>query len=328
MERISIFNYEAFYLDFLEGNLSEEDTALFLQFLEANPELRVDLDESWPVFEQEEFKLDDMSKFLMKSDLEDLPVSMDNITYFLVAYTEGILSKSKQLEIQSFVSGNAELEKELVLAQTVNFAPDKQVHFEDKSRLKRKSKVRVLWPYTSSIAAASIVLFFMSILDNKPFEIDPIRLSSLEIAKSGKRVDNVMDQSSIHNDNAARVEQPSQNTSINDNQTVNNSTGTSNDRINTLKRNPAGPIASVNNMKLEPISTPVSSQSKKVEETQDALALSPYTAMHNPIEPLTKFVSKQTNTEVEFQTSSKVEDKRRAFHLKIGKFEVSRKKGN
>jgi len=41
MEHISIFNYEAFYLDFLEGTLSEEDTALFLKFMEEHPELRL-----------------------------------------------------------------------------------------------------------------------------------------------------------------------------------------------------------------------------------------------------------------------------------------------
>ena len=42
MEKISIFNYEAYYLDLLEGNLSEEDTALLLDFLEQHPHLKLD----------------------------------------------------------------------------------------------------------------------------------------------------------------------------------------------------------------------------------------------------------------------------------------------
>ena len=45
MERISIFNYEAFYLDYLEGNLSQEDNALFLAFLSQHPELKMDEEE-------------------------------------------------------------------------------------------------------------------------------------------------------------------------------------------------------------------------------------------------------------------------------------------
>ena len=42
MERISIFNYEAFYLDYLEGRLNQEDSALLLLFLESHPELIVE----------------------------------------------------------------------------------------------------------------------------------------------------------------------------------------------------------------------------------------------------------------------------------------------
>ena len=38
-ETININNYESFYIDFLEGNLSVEMKALFEQFLENNPDL-------------------------------------------------------------------------------------------------------------------------------------------------------------------------------------------------------------------------------------------------------------------------------------------------
>ena len=62
-------------------------------------------------------------------------------------------------------------------------------------------------------------------------------------------------------------------------------------------------------------------------EVED-LALVIKTEMHNPIEPLTKFVSKKTNTEVDFQTTNKVDEGRRGFHLKIGQFEISKKKKN
>jgi hypothetical protein len=42
--KINIHNYEAFLLDYVEGNLSEADIAELMLFLEANPALEVDLD--------------------------------------------------------------------------------------------------------------------------------------------------------------------------------------------------------------------------------------------------------------------------------------------
>lgn len=45
MSRINNNNYEAFWLDYLEGQLSPEDTAEFLLFVSQHPELDIDLDE-------------------------------------------------------------------------------------------------------------------------------------------------------------------------------------------------------------------------------------------------------------------------------------------
>ena len=43
--KISIQNYEAFVLDFLEGNLSEQKQAEMLLFLEQNPHLQTEIDD-------------------------------------------------------------------------------------------------------------------------------------------------------------------------------------------------------------------------------------------------------------------------------------------
>ena len=98
--------------------------------------------------------------------------------------------------------------------------------------------------------------------------------------------------------------------------------------VDKIKSNPAGPIATINEQKLAPIGTRYSNPTNTANQNKevDVLALSPKSEMHNPIEPLTKFVSKKTNTEIDFKTTEKVEDERRGFHLKIGKFEISRNK--
>ena len=98
MERISIFNYEAFYLDFLEGNLSEEDHALFLLFLEENPELKV-VDEDLPALELEQPFMDDTFKNSLKQPLLSEKITNLNYEYFLISQAEGLLSEEKENEI-------------------------------------------------------------------------------------------------------------------------------------------------------------------------------------------------------------------------------------
>ena len=44
MYRINFSNYEAWLLDYAEGNLSAEDTAELLLFMEQHPELQTDVD--------------------------------------------------------------------------------------------------------------------------------------------------------------------------------------------------------------------------------------------------------------------------------------------
>ena len=44
MEKITTYNYEAFYLDYLEGNLDENAQVMLFTFLDANPVLKSELE--------------------------------------------------------------------------------------------------------------------------------------------------------------------------------------------------------------------------------------------------------------------------------------------
>jgi len=331
MDRISIFNYEAFYLDFLEGNLSEADTLLLMNFLDENPDLKVDMYDVLPELFEESTELDDISKLLLKSTNDDTVINLKNVDYFIVARTEGLLDAVKQKELASFIAGNPDLEKECTLADLIAFHPDLDIVYEDKTRLKKKTRVLVLWPYASSIAAASVVLFFWSVLDTTTLPVNPTRIktssSGTSVGMNSTQIDPVIigsdEQETLPNIHPKLANS----TKVNGNEANENSTKQY--RVNDMKRRSAGPIALINEKKLAPITAHTKAVKPSVASSaEDALALSPYTSMHNPIEPLTKFVSKKTNTEIEFQTTKKVEDERRGFHLKIGKFEISRKKGH
>ena len=334
MERISIFNYEAFYLDFLEGNLNEADTLMLTDFLEANPGLKVEMDDEFTSFQEESIVLDDFSKLMLKSDVEDVLITSENVSYFIIAQAEGVLDEVKSHELASFIKGNSVLEKESKLAGLVLFQPDEEIVFADKASLKQKRRIVVLWPYAAAIAAASVVLFFWSIMDSTPVSVEPMGSKISASAGYGNKNEKGASGSNLRKSNQNENEVLNQNNSTTQavNQIPKNArekTVAKESRIDQMKSNPIGPIASINEQKLAPIGThynSIESPTNNQQKEADVLALAPNAGMHNPIEPLTKFVSKKTNTEIEFKTTPKVEDERRGFHLKIGKFEISRNK--
>ena len=65
---ITIENYEAFYLDYLEGNLSGETLVAFEAFLAAHPELSVD-DDALVTLPVSEESFDAVQKLSMKKGI-------------------------------------------------------------------------------------------------------------------------------------------------------------------------------------------------------------------------------------------------------------------
>lgn len=335
MERISIFNYEAFYLDFLEGNLNEEDTLLLMNFLEANPDLNLEIDEVLPEFNQDEIKLDDFSKLMLKSDFEDVGIDESNVNQFIVAETEGLLSRNKTTELDAFIGNNPVWNYERKLAEKVILKPEMEIVFDDKESLKKGRKIVVLWHYASAIAAACVVFFFYWILTSSPEKLETDnhtkQKASTKIEQTSPKEEKpiVIEKRGIiptaNNTSSTRTKDYQQKQPQVDKKNSNKKETISDvDKMNSVA---VGPIASINEQKLAPIHNFEQQESTHTSDNEESvLAFNSNNEMHNPIEPLTKFVTKKTNTEVDFQTTKKTENERRGFYLKIGKFEVSRNK--
>jgi hypothetical protein len=103
MNSIQVNNYEAFLLDYMEGNLSEELTLELKAFVVAHPELEIDLDDKdFPVFTKEDI-YPDFKKDLLKTE-NDIP------NEDLLNYIEGNLSFTDKLDFETRLSSDAELD--------------------------------------------------------------------------------------------------------------------------------------------------------------------------------------------------------------------------
>lgn len=322
MKKINIFNYEAYYLDYLEGNLPEEDAVVLLDFLEKHPELKLE-EEELPMFESESVTLNDLS-FLKETEDSDA-ITEENYTHFLIAKHEGILTENKETELEAFVAATPNAEKEEKLFGAVYFEPDTQVVFADKSSLKQKAPI-VMWPYYSSIAAAMIAAVFLLYQPGDVDGINTVQVASNDVsntvqeqAQSSPEVQEANIFSPITNLFTSEPEQSVQPKSV-----VKKNVSVQKDEDPVILNNqPSRPIvAALDNKEVSPISTIYTHPVEAKGNTGD-VAYTNVNEMQNPIEPITKFISKKTKTEVDFrQPKSK---KQKGFLVKIGKFELERK---
>ncbi len=157
--KINIENYEAFLLDYMEGNLNKEDALLLQQFVVLHPELNIDLNELELVELTEEG-----SVFENKNDLKKSAAALVSEEHF-VNYIENTLESDEKIIIEQLAATHPELNKELTLYKKTILTADASIVFENKCALKKEAKV--IWLFsrqTLSMAAAILLIFGFWIL--------------------------------------------------------------------------------------------------------------------------------------------------------------------
>lgn len=157
MSEITIHNYEAYLLDFSEGNLSNELTHALELFLMYHPELDINLTEL-SLLSIEEEQISFSNKLSLKKTESDL-ISEEQF----VAYIEHQLPSSEKKALEKSCSINPSLAKELALFQKTIFVADAAVVYQNKSALKRKSKAIWLNFSITQYAAAACVIFLIGL---------------------------------------------------------------------------------------------------------------------------------------------------------------------
>ncbi len=149
--KINQSNYEIFFLDYLDGKLSDTQVDEFLDFLKANPELKKELKSI------SEIKLpsDDVA-FQWKSDLIKGEQENNSFDYRAIAFMDGDLSEEDQKAFVEELDSDSKNEHEFDLILSTKLKKD-NTQYPDKEKLYRKSKVRMLY-WVSRVAAVVVLL--------------------------------------------------------------------------------------------------------------------------------------------------------------------------
>jgi hypothetical protein len=132
MEKINLTNYEAYFLDYHDGNLGAEDVAELLLFLEKHPELK----ELFETFENISLPTDSEEVlFPNKESLKKPQITLDNYEEYMIGFSEGALNADEAKSLEYFLLEHPELKKELDACTKTWLTPDLSIVFEGKEKL-------------------------------------------------------------------------------------------------------------------------------------------------------------------------------------------------
>jgi hypothetical protein len=316
---ITTSNYEAFYLDYLEGNLSAEASAAFEAFIAEHPELAFTTDDFDQALLSPE-KTDSLSEFHKQTLKKEVTISDLNsatIDFFLIAKKERQLTKKENNLLADWLQSNPQFLVDKQFMDRTTLVPSIHDRYLNKATL-RKKEIRILPIWWGTIAAAaSIALYFSVGVDPSihPQQKHVFANKSLEIIDSV----NIHQQSQKQTtNNKAVVRKPNRKVETNKKpQILPNSIVPIIPPTEVIQQT----IAQLPITPLTPIQTVVPTTASVANNSD--LAYVPFSEMKNPVAPITEKLTEKLHTPVDFRSARSSEKQKGGFYLKIGKLEIS-----
>jgi len=341
---IHIDNYESFYLDYLEGTLSQEERIAFEEFLAANPELQVD--EDLVFLDEPSEKMDPLQKFLLKK--EDLSiVTNENLDYFAIGKVENVLSSNEEKLFDAYLAANPEAQKVLDAYRETRLEASAVV-YPNKEDLKQKEVAFIPWKMIGGLAAvAAMLLLFFQLGFNTTQKTTEHTVAHNGKTGHQKKTENkkplkVLPSNGPLEENNTYVAQKSNpNTSVNPKQDKRQKPEQKEkkDPVQLVPVQPEDNKNQVADNKPQPHHPTILPQVKDDKQpvaptlnedvnkapSKDLASNTGGSNMKNPIPLITNTISEKTKTPVDFQTGKATETQKGGFFVKIGKFEISHK---
>jgi hypothetical protein len=156
--KLNRYNYEEFFILYLDNELDEETRQEVDAFIQANPDLKVELD----ILLQSKLAPDADISFVDKGSLlrfDSSSTSLANYEERLISYIDNELNEEDRKDVEKFVAGHPAIQKELNLLQQTKLQPETIVFPGKESLYRKEEKARVISVRWMRIAAAAILLF-------------------------------------------------------------------------------------------------------------------------------------------------------------------------
>ncbi len=164
--KIDRTNYESFFLDYLDGNLTPEGIDELIDFLRKNDDLAEELKDLDKIRIPDDEIIKYEGQSLLKDDIDMPDVSEEQCVRFI----EGDLSPDEKKAFLKIIRKKPLLKKELNIYKSVILIPDTSITYKAKNKLLKNENPLILkWWNVAAIVIAMFAIF--SINGDKPKEI-------------------------------------------------------------------------------------------------------------------------------------------------------------
>jgi hypothetical protein len=173
MEKITRDNYEAFFLDYIEGRLDPTAIKELELFLEQNPELKSDLLETEQVYLETEEYLFNEKNNLKKFTFGSQQINSNTFNDFCIASYENILPENKRDELTNYLQTNPDLFPEYIafgktyLHPEIIAYPEREKLYRERQVAWFRNKYHYLWMSAAASVAILAGVYFGNITSNK-----------------------------------------------------------------------------------------------------------------------------------------------------------------
>jgi hypothetical protein len=167
---INIENYEEFFIDYLDGNLTEAEIIELEKFLQENEDLREELEGLEKVSIHPEEQKFPLPENLKQIDLT-LPVTEENYEFFMIADLEGDITSEQRNALDDYLSENPEKSKDQELYSGTQLKTEGNIFFPSKSKLKKSvflTYKREIFSYAAVAAGIALLFYVWTVLTDQP----------------------------------------------------------------------------------------------------------------------------------------------------------------
>ena len=162
--KINRDNYEAYFIDYLEGNLDELLVNDFIEFLQNNPDLKEELS----MFESISIEPENIS-FNKKDTLHKQKLDSEKeFNKTAIASLENDITTTEKTEFEKYITEHPEKEKDIFLFGKTKLHPDKTIVFNKKKKLYHYSLGKTVLLWSGRVAAILVLAFAFFTLFDKP----------------------------------------------------------------------------------------------------------------------------------------------------------------
>ncbi len=190
-------NYEIYFLDYIDGNLSVDLIDQFLDFLERNQDLKEELESvlKSPVTLPNEKIMFEDKKGLLKNEL----TGTSGFDYQAIALMEGDLNEEEEMLFKQELHIDPHKQNAFNLIKTLRLRPQQDITFPHKDMLLKENGKRNLWFWTIPVAALLILGFLISILspENHTKDISPQKVAEVNPNKPSDKKHTISPQAKV-----------------------------------------------------------------------------------------------------------------------------------